>query len=464
MDAAPPASDDRRLAVGLKLVGLHALAGVALAFPALINGYPLVYADTGTYIEHAWTLLPSADRTVGYGFIIRAVTWLSTLWLVPLFQGLLASWLLWSVQRVLVPEARRPIATHFATAGLLMACTSLPWYVAQVMPDVMTPLLGLVLFLLFAEDPGNRWRRAWLWCLAFFLCWSHASHLALMVCAWAAAIAVGLVRRKRLARPGSHWRNAVALGAGMLLLWAVGAGYNARHGLRPAYAPASHVFLAGRLCEAHVLRDFLRRHCDDDRYALCRFREELPVVPTEFLWGESSIVSRLGAGMAGADSLLEPVVRDLLRDPAARSAYLRTVLSDGLVQLTQVDAASGLHPYGPGTAPWTAITQRLRGEATQYQRSRQTLRGWEHPGVNRVIGPVLLLACAVLLAGWRAIACNARLALLVLGAAGWVAANAFITAGLANVYDRLQSRVAWLLVFAAWLVLLRMRHDRRAAG
>ena len=44
---------------------------------------------------------------------------------------------------------------------------------------------------------------------------------------------------------------------------------------------------------------------------------------------------------------------------------------------------------------------------------------------------------------------------------GWVFLNAAVTSSLANVYDRLQSRVAWLVVLAACLALLNSEWGKR---
>jgi TRAP-type uncharacterized transport system fused permease subunit len=43
----------------------------------------------------------------------------------------------------------------------------------------------------------------------------------------------------------------------------------------------------------------------------------------------------------------------------------------------------------------------------------------------------------------------------------WVVLNAAVTSGLANVYDRLQSRVAWMVILVACLALLNTPWGRR---
>ena len=52
---------------------LYILAGCLLMmFPAFVNGYPLIYSDTSTYIHSAFEFLPPKDRPITYGLIYKA--------------------------------------------------------------------------------------------------------------------------------------------------------------------------------------------------------------------------------------------------------------------------------------------------------------------------------------------------------------------------------------------------------
>ena len=52
--------------------GLHILAGtLVLMWPAFVNGYPLIYSDTSTFIHSAFELQPPMDRPITYGLFIR---------------------------------------------------------------------------------------------------------------------------------------------------------------------------------------------------------------------------------------------------------------------------------------------------------------------------------------------------------------------------------------------------------
>src|SRR5262245_26185898 len=106
------------------------VATVMLASAALYNGYPLTFWDTRAYLESANTLLPRADRLIGYGFLLRAASWTGTLWTLVFAQCALLAWL---VRRVLA--RLRPELGAFAYLGcvaFLASCTALPWVAGQL--------------------------------------------------------------------------------------------------------------------------------------------------------------------------------------------------------------------------------------------------------------------------------------------------------------------------------------------
>ncbi|MFK8101257.1 MAG: hypothetical protein AB8G15_01985, partial [Saprospiraceae bacterium] len=47
------------------------LGTIILLFVAFYNGYPLVYSDTGTYIQSGFELFVPVDRPLTYGLFLR---------------------------------------------------------------------------------------------------------------------------------------------------------------------------------------------------------------------------------------------------------------------------------------------------------------------------------------------------------------------------------------------------------
>ncbi len=279
---------------------------------AFINSYPLVYSDSGTYIRSSFTLLPPDDRPIGYGLIIRAVTWQSTLWTVVLFQGAMVAWLLYETLKQFLPTGTTVWRVHLLLLSVLMICTSMPWYMAEIMPDAVTPMLALIFFLLFKGHSIGVVKQVFLWICSFFFLITHNSHVAMGLLFLALAAGAVILLRKSSKRFWLTWAGAIATTiAGIFFV----AGYNKDHGLRSEFSPSANVFFAGRLCEGEIVGDFLDEHCDEKDYALCPFKDELPTYPSSFIWGGSSMVNHLGGNMSTVDSLLKPMIHDLMWEP-----------------------------------------------------------------------------------------------------------------------------------------------------
>ena len=73
---------------------LFLLSLVALLWPALYNGFPLVYPDTGAYISSGLRLSVHPDRPVGYGLFILFSSMGISLWFVVVAQALMLNWLI----------------------------------------------------------------------------------------------------------------------------------------------------------------------------------------------------------------------------------------------------------------------------------------------------------------------------------------------------------------------------------
>ena len=126
-----------------------------MIWPALYNGYPLVYADSGTYINSCIHMETPIDRPLFYGIFLRVTSMQAFLWVPVVLQGMLTTWLLQRLIRILLPDYGWK--TQLLVLILLALLTGLPWYTAQIMPDLFTALLP-VIFYLFLKDETAGWK------------------------------------------------------------------------------------------------------------------------------------------------------------------------------------------------------------------------------------------------------------------------------------------------------------------
>ncbi|MEO3474733.1 hypothetical protein AAFN86_22910 [Roseomonas sp. CAU 1739] len=437
------------------------LAGAAmLLWPALLNGYPLVFSDTGGFLHQTLGPLMLWDKPWVYGPLLHLFHWRVTLWLPLVAQGLVVSYLLWLVQRVLRGAASPGL--HLLACLVAVTLTTAPFTVAMLMPDLFAPVVVLALFLLGpGRDALGFAETGWLVLLATVAIAAHLSHLPIAAAMVVLALLAGLPRRRAVA--DAAW-VALPLGAAVALLLATNA---VGHG-RAAVSPHGATFMLARLQADGPAAAVIRARCPDAGWYLCAFADRLPMDANDFLWQADSPVNRdaqgrprfLGGALISAEA--GEIVAETLR--AHPVAVIGAVLRNTWRQLLTAGIGDTLGPENLATALRPRIAEGFPpGELAAFDAGLQAQGGLA--GSVAWLAPVhvaaLLLALPLLgLAGLRAWrAGNARalafLAFIVVG----VAANAAATGGLSGVFPRYQARIAWLLPVAA--VLLHASLPRR---
>ena len=431
------------------------LAGaLLLVWPALLNGYPLVFSDTGAFLHQTLGPLVIWDKPHVYGPLLHAFHWRVTLWGPLLAQGLLLSWLLWLTQRALRGVAKPGL--HLLVCLGAAALTTAPFTIALLMPDVFAPVVLIALLLLgFSRDRLSRAEAVALGLLAAVGIAAHLSHLPLA----AAIIALVLLLARRV-RP--VLRAAAPLAGAVLILLATNLW---GHG-RAALSPHGATFALARLQADGPAAAVIRARCPDSGWYLCAFADRLPMESDEFLWDPASPVNRapdgtdrfLGGALLSAEA--GAIVRETLRAypldvamMALRNSWTQLVIAhagdtlvpDHLAAAVRPRIAEGFPPRE--LAAWDAALQprgALPAAVAPFL--------WPH-------APVLLAGAALALLAWRraARAGDLRRLGLVVGVLVGVTANAVAAGALSKPNPRYEARILWLLPVVAGLALLPRR-------
>ncbi|MFN6953649.1 MAG: hypothetical protein ACK4PG_02515 [Acetobacteraceae bacterium] len=436
--------------------------GALLLWPAVLNGYPLLFSDTGAFLHQTLGPLMIWDKPWIYGPFLHAFHWQASLWGPAAAQGLIVSWLLWLVQRVV--RGRASVPWHLLLSAGVAALTTAPFSAALLMPDIFAPVTVLCLFLLgIGGNSLARWE-AWLvGLIAAVAIASHLSHLPLAL----AMVVMTLLLTLRL-RPAL--RTALPLLAAVALLLGTNA---VGHG-RVSLSPHGSTFLLARLIADGPAARTIAAECPARGWYLCAWAGRLPEDSDVFLWAPDSPVNRDAEGrdrfLGGA--LLSGEAREIVAETLRREplAVVAAMARNAVRQALMVSAGDTLPPdHFPA-----AVAPRIRegfppAEAARYEAALQS-RGL----LAEAVAPALPVAPWVLLAallaapfalfrtatGGRHMA--ARFLLIAIVAAG---ANALATGGLSKPHLRYQARIAWLLPFALAVALLPVaaRPANRAA-
>lgn len=427
------------------------LSAALLTWPALWNGYPLVFADTGTYLAQAVEHYLGWDRPVFYSlFLLPLHATLST-WPIVFVQALLATYTLHLTHRMLLPDGS--VWWLPAIVASLAITTALPWLASQLMPDVLTSLLVLALALLIlAPERLSRTERISLVLFATFAIAAHQSHLPLAF----VLLAVLLPLRRRLgAAPFARADLARAVAPLLLAATALVSVNLAGFG-RASLSPYGNVFLLARVIYDGPGLHVLQRDCPQAGWRLCHFVDALPANSDEFLWRADGPVTRAGGAKAISAEADAIIARALNAEPVTE---LAAFAGNALQQLTRFATGDGLQPWPSEVSPRIAHHFPPR-EFAAYSDARQTRGTLTIPDWLQAlhIGVACLSVASALLLMPLALRRRHIVAGFLLAALVALPVNAAITGGLSAVHDRYQSRVMWLpalLAILAAAALLR---------
>ena len=425
--------------------------GLILAWPALLNGYPLVFSDTGAFLAQTVQGWAVWDKPLAYGPALHLFHWRITLWGPLAAQVLVVSWLLWVTQRVMVGVTP---GRHLLLLGGLAAGTALPWFASQLMPDIFAPAVVLALALLgFAPGRLAPAERAGLALLAGFGMAAHLAHLPL----GAAMVLLVLVWTRRW-RPSL--RCALPLAGALLVL----AGTNGVAQGRFAISPYGSVFALARLVADGPAARTIAARCPEAGWHMCGWAGRLPVDSDVFLWsGEGPVWGpRRDGAQPGGPISLAPEASAILGETLRREpwAVARAMLGNGWAQAWMVRLGDAL---GPENLVASVGRQLAMGfPAAEQARFAAGLQA--RGALPAVAGPFLALHAAVLLLGLAgALAGLRRQPWLVAAVLVGLGVNALVTGGLSGPHDRYQARIAWLLPLVA-LLASRPGEARRATS
>ncbi|HEX5385652.1 MAG TPA: hypothetical protein VFW66_03010 [Gemmatimonadales bacterium] len=447
-------------------------AAVLTCGAAAYNRFPLTYYDTASYLRKAHvfthaegprgldveqyvrTPLPATSpfrnpffyRPVTYTLFLLPFSFPATLYAVPLAQGLIVAF---SVLLALRAAGLASSATELVLLFLgLSLFTSLPWYSGQLMPDLFSAVMVLLLYaLLSGWDRLARWERIAAWLLLAGAIAAHLSNVPLY-----AALAVTAALGVRLLR--GRWpcarRLALSVAGPFALAVSALAGSNYLFCGKLVLSESSDLFYLARLVGDGTAQRYLAEACPAAGYLLCDDRANLPADSDYFLWSPTGPWS---AHQNDPRFLAEApeIIRGTLRAHGAQE--LAAAARNTVHQLGMFGADLDLLRSDSLVRP--VIVRFGETTAAAYARSRQVTGGLPLRAVGAVQVTVVWLSLAALLLALPAL--RRRRDDRVLLFAGVIAAavvlNALVFGALSALHDRYEARVIWLVPLAAWVAV-----------
>jgi hypothetical protein len=430
-----------------------------LMLAALVNGFPIIFYDTGAYVLQGFERVFIAERSPVYSLFLRYAGGPQSLWYVALVQCAIVAFAMTEFARALKP--RLSLWVLILIGLVLTLATGLPWYAAQIEPDCFVAVTPIVIYLLafHARELGP------LRSLLLVLCGvvatsTHSSHLG---------VSVGLLTALVALRLASHvWRDLPRPALALALLstvMAFGVLFASNYALtrQMFFSRAGAIFLEARMMQDGLIKPVLDTDCPLAGYKLCAYKDKLPSRADAYLWEEKiSPFFRVGGfRKMGPESAV--LVRESLSRYPLRNAMWATI--DTVLQFFAYPTGDGIVPQEWVLEPEfrRTIPEQMGDYNTAYQQ-----RGflWFLP-LNLVHVPVALASVVVLF--WmlrRALSDKDRRgailpAFVLLALLG----NAFICVVFSGPHYRYQSRIMWwpamtvIILGAARIPALRQRFE-----
>lgn len=441
-----------------------------LSWGALLNGFPMIFPDTGAYLAIAFGREYAIDRSSFYGLMLKPLVGLGSgsagLWCAVVAQCIVASVIIWLVARQVVPTLR--VRAYLAVGAALALFSSLPWHVGQLMPDALTGATVLLAWLAASRDPTAPGSLA-LWLAAGAAALTHYTHVPLLFAT--ATVTIGILTTSGLTLQAAARRLVAALvttGATIAVLVTA-------NGLvleRWTMSPLGSAFLFARLTEDGTMKPWLRDACPDRAPAdLCALAKNLPDDSQFLLWDGASPYATMvwsppteaarwrwaeTLGTANRQAILARPGHFLAKSSAgAAHQFISFRALDDLCPFSCWSLNAGiaytLSVYRPTTLP-------------ELKASRQVADTLPRAAIGWATTPLATLALLLLpFILWRAYrqkdSVLASLAAVVIVA---LVVNAGLAGALSDVHDRYQSRLVWLAPLVLVLALVRLQTFKRS--
>jgi hypothetical protein len=336
---------------------------LVLLAPALWNGFPFIFYDSGAFIDLAIRGGFMPERSAYYASFLGAFWPSYSLWPAVIAQATMSVVVIAEFSRILLPglSPRR----FFVLIVALCICTGLPWDAARVLPDILAPLLVLCLYLLGFHAAALRWpEKAALIAVSTFAATSHASHLGLAagLAALTAVMQVATLH-KVPTRAGPRWRLPGFVFALSLLMLVVS---NFALTGEVFVSRAGPSFILARLIKDGIAKRVLDDTCPQSGYRLCAYKDNLPADGNDYLWGWPSPFWKLGGFEGTAEESQRIIIDSLKRYPLLN---LKMAISNTVEQFTTFETGDGIEQLHG--VPLPAMRRDIPGQVGSYKASRE---------------------------------------------------------------------------------------------
>lgn len=435
---------------------LFSLSLIFLIFPAIINGYPLVYSDSGAYIASGFDNHVPVDRPIMYAFFVRHISMARSLWFVIIMQAIVITTILLISFKCFL-NSRLYFLYAFISVVLLSISTGISNYTSQIMPDIFSSIAIIGLCLLLSFPDFKKSSKILLGVLMVFSCMAHSSNLMTITLVTITVMLIRLLFRNSIPIKIKQIYLVLSL---VLTSWVLVPSMNYMLGAGFKVSRAPNIFIMGRLVESGILNIYLHDKCDNNNIQLCKYINNLPATSSDFLWNTSSPLYDEGNGKDCwllKNEKYDPIVKDIFTTPKYILLYAHFAIVESWNQLLNFEV-DDLVPMMENSPVLVNISWRYEKDYNQYINTKQA----HHPFTSRTISfiqNIVIAICLIFLLGSIALKkirknISSNLKIFITVAFSGLICNAIICATFSIVANRFQGRVIWLIPLIVGIIII----------
>lgn len=414
----------------------YAIGSTILFMGALYNTFPFINGDSSVYISSGIENTVPYERPIFYGYFLRLTSFKMSLWLPALAQCGILFMLLSRMFKVLLPNITKK---QSLLVTLVLCLGTGVWFeVAKLMADIFTAYLTLAFFLYIFENAASTFSKILYLFIILYSATCHNSHLVILTLApfllWFIFKLVG-IRIKTL-----HWPILVLIP----LSWAAVCTSNYVDNGNFTTSRASHVFLMGKMVENGMLKHHLDRRCDSKDWKICQYADSLPITGWQFVWDPKSPVAKTGGWDANKIEYND-ILTSIITTPKHLFLLMyKSVIETG-AELLQCDYGTDLIRYDEKSNIQQTIYKYYGHEYNRSRWSRQSILEIPFDGLNMWYYLFLIVSTVWVAYLYSIQQIPNQLISAYVFVLAILLVNAFVTANFANIGDRLNTRIFWLL-------------------
>ena len=425
------------------------LSILALLWPAIYNGFPLVYSDTGSYIHSGFNSLVPIDRPIFYGLFVRHTSLAHSLWFVIISQAIVVWFVLFMAIRII--NKVYPFTLTLLGVITLSLTTGVSNYTSQIMPDIFSAIviLGFTTLALSKEYKILDYILLLIVILSITL---HLSNLIIV-------IGLGIICLILMILKFISFKKTPLLIFCILFPFLIIYGTNYSLTGKAKLSKASNVFIVARMIETGVVKDFLNENCNNDTYIFCNKIDQLPSSSVGFIWNDDSPLFDEECRSVNwtycweeKNEELGKLSLDIIKNPKYRNKLISRYSIDFFQQLIDFDIGV-LTPQTKNSTSYRLIDEKIHNDLYSYTQSKQygKVLKFKILSIIQYITVILsLLIVVILLLIKRNKTLIQYLSLILFGIIG----NALTVTVLSTILDRYQSRIIWLIPFVCFLIVI----------